>query len=32
MYWNLAWGLREFLKEPINREQCQDIIKQGLAR
>jgi len=30
MYWNLAWGLREFLKETINLEQCQEIIKHGL--
>lgn len=30
MYWNFAWGLRDFLKETINLEQCQEIIKKGL--
>jgi hypothetical protein len=30
MYWRLALGLRKFLREPINLEQCYEIIKQGL--
>ncbi len=31
MYWRFAWGLREFLKEPITLEQSRKIIKQRLG-
>ena len=31
IYWRFAWGLREFLKEPITLEQCRQIIKQRLV-
>jgi hypothetical protein len=30
MYWRLAWGLREFLKEPVTLEQSREIIRQRL--
>jgi hypothetical protein len=30
MYWGFAWGLREFLKKPINLEQCRGIVQNGL--
>ena len=29
-YWRLAWGLREFLREPMTLEQSRQIIKQRL--
>jgi len=29
-YWRLAWGLREFLKEPITLEQSRGIARHGL--
>jgi hypothetical protein len=29
-YWRFAWGLREFLKEPITLEQSRQIIRQRL--
>jgi len=30
-YWRRAWGLREFLREPITLEQGAELIKQGIA-
>ncbi len=30
MYWRLAFGMRKFLREPVNLEQCYEIIKYGL--
>lgn len=29
-YWRLAWGLRQFLREPLTLEQSREIIRQGL--
>ena len=29
-YWYMAWGLRGFLREPVNLEQSREIIRQGL--
>lgn len=30
IYWNFGWGIREFLRETISFEQCQEIIKHRL--
>jgi hypothetical protein len=30
MYWRLAWGLRQFLKEPVTLEQSRGIVRQRL--
>jgi hypothetical protein len=29
-YWRFAWGLREFLREPVTLEQSWEIVQQGL--